>query len=442
MRRRWMGLLSCAALAGACGGAPTLAAGPLAVVSTGPQPAERVPPSGRVASEVVKRRWIFTGGTEIAIYADLQGLLRTELFRGVAQAALALGGDSLSPRQKDCVNQLLVAAREVAAGARGDQRLLILRFEPSAMTAPGACLRAAEAVHRIELSGADEAYADDESVFALLPGLLLLGSKPEVLAALSGPPGTWPPELGLVDDQYLTWTGVIEQRPIRGALSASAERFQVAGEATMRDEDEARVAEKLASGQRLDARITQLPPEVAATARRLVEAWHVTRRGRDLVAVFELREPPVDQARDIGVMAALAIGSLREYLTAAKISEARSAVAQIAGDYVAAWDATPPAKRRLVSLPPVPREVPRGRKVQSAPSDWKAWAPIHFSISDPQYYQYQVVAAKDGQSVEIVARGDLDGDGKSSRFSLRLVVDRKTRELRIEPNVQEVDPAE
>jgi len=52
------------------------------------------------------------------------------------------------------------------------------------------------------------------------------------------------------------------------------------------------------------------------------------------------------------------------------------------------------------------------------------------------------VAAKDGNSAIVVARGDLNGDGKPSEFRLRLTLDPKTHTLAIAPNIEETSPEE
>jgi hypothetical protein len=82
-------------------------------------------------------------------------------------------------------------------------------------------------------------------------------------------------------------------------------------------------------------------------------------------------------------------------------------------------------RSKLVSFPPVPRTIPKGTKYQSSPADWKPWEPIKFEMDGPQYYQYEVRAARDGLSADIFARGDLDGNGKTSEFRIH---------VRIEPN--------
>jgi len=114
----------------------------------------------------------------------------------------------------------------------------------------------------------------------------------------------------------------------------------------------------------------------------------------------------------------------------------------IAKSEVEAWRSIPPAKRRLVSLPPVPKYVPRGEKYMSAPADWKAWTSVRFSLDHPQYFQYQVVAAKDGNHADVIGQGDLNGDGKSSSFKLTLTVDPEDGILKLSPQIEEKDPQE
>ena len=60
----------------------------------------------------------------------------------------------------------------------------------------------------------------------------------------------------------------------------------------------------------------------------------------------------------------------------------------------------------------------------------------------PQRFQYEIVAAKDGESAEIIARGDLNGDGKMSLFKVAVKVDRAKDVLVVAPTISETDPDE
>ncbi len=126
---------------------------------------------------------------------------------------------------------------------------------------------------------------------------------------------------------------------------------------------------------------------------------------------------------------------MHQYLAESKAVEARVTVREISRDLVAWWEEEPPPphKRRtkLVSFPAVPKDVPRGVAYASTPADWTAWAPLKFDMDAPQRYQYEIRAARDGQSAEIVARGDLNGDGKTSRFAIPVKVRKKDHTLEI-----------
>jgi len=127
-------------------------------------------------------------------------------------------------------------------------------------------------------------------------------------------------------------------------------------------------------------------------------------------------------------------------------------VGWIAKDIAGSWEREEPGpagnrkalgKKKLFSFAAVPKAVPRAMKYQSTPDDWKPWASIGFSMEEPQYFQYEVRAARDGQSAEILARGDLNGDGKTSLFRLEVAVDPKDhRTLMIAPALEETDPEE
>jgi hypothetical protein len=90
----------------------------------------------------------------------------------------------------------------------------------------------------------------------------------------------------------------------------------------------------------------------------------------------------------------------------------------------------------------VPATIPKGVKYQSSPDDWKAWESIKFSMSEPQYYQYEIIAAKDGKSAVIYARGDLDGDGTASEFRLPVHFEPKDGTLLLGPSLEESNPTE
>jgi hypothetical protein len=135
---------------------------------------------------------------------------------------------------------------------------------------------------------------------------------------------------------------------------------------------------------------------------------------------------------------------MRKYIAASKGTEARNVVQAIAKN-IASWYEREEldglrANKKLFSIPAVPKAVPRGMKYQSSPDDWKAWRKIKFEMSAPQYYQYEVKAAKDGLSADIIARGDLNGDGKTSLFKLTVKI--QSDHLVLAPSISEENPEE
>ena len=402
-------------------------------------------PSGRSPPDAILRYWGFDARPRLAAYADLGGLLRTELGRAVVPATLSLAQGTITPEQSQCLRGAGDSVKDLAIGVDEDGGLLIARFDDSAFD-PGPCLTAAGA-HPTELEGAKQAFELHGTLVVHEPGLLLVGPRRNVTLALRPRTGesTFPHTLTLGPDEFLAWVARFdEEARAHGTLLASSERFRIGAEADVPSYIAGQVEGQLHSLQGRST-VPGLDGEEGALAARLLKSVQVTRDGGHLSGAFDLHEPPVEQARDIGMMASLAISGVRKYLVAAKSAEARNTIGQIAKDYVVWWereDGKPRGRRKLLSFPPVPKTIPRGVKYQSMPSDWKAWEPLRFTMDAPQYYQYEVRASKDGSSADIFARGDLDGDGKPSELRLHITIDRAHDTMVIAPSLDERDPDE
>ena len=140
----------------------------------------------------------------------------------------------------------------------------------------------------------------------------------------------------------------------------------------------------------------------------------------------------------IGVLAALAIYGVRKYLTNAKSAEARTSIGRIAKDSQVAYERENMASAVLDlkdtvdiahTLCPAGAKIPaldadvQNKKYQSDPGEWNGagWSCLKFSMSDPQYFQYEFSSDGTGAEdavFEALAHGDLDGDGKMSTFGL------------------------
>jgi len=167
----------------------------------------------------------------------------------------------------------------------------------------------------------------------------------------------------------------------------------------------------------------------------------------------------------VGVLAALAIYSVRKYLLTSKTAEVKNAVGQMAKDAVAAYEretmagavlepgATAGMSNNLcmTASAPVPADKAaiQGKKYQSSAAEWavdsasrgKGFACLRFSLSDPQYYMYSYTGtAGAAGEFSAVGEGDLNGDTNLSKFELKGKVSSGT--VFVSPNFIEVNPEE
>jgi type IV pilus assembly protein PilA len=146
----------------------------------------------------------------------------------------------------------------------------------------------------------------------------------------------------------------------------------------------------------------------------------------------------------VGVLAVLAVFSIRKYMANAKTAEARDKLGQIAKDSGVAYDRTTLASTTVYGVGtksglqhamcksasaavPAAQAAIQGRKYQSSSADWYAgdgltgWRCLKFAMSDPQYYMYSYSAPTvTGTSATFTAtaNGDLNGNGVLSTFSI------------------------
>lgn len=431
MWQKSLGIVGCALSVVSCGAAPAPAPKAAPVVAAAPAPAALRTPTAEVA-----RYWVFDKKAQLQLYAGMDSLMRTELFSGLVPGILAEAGELLKAQQQACVQALAVQARELLLGVDHRGGLAILELGPEGVKAArSACVGSVLPVERTSVAGAEEAYAmGGKEVVAVQPGVVLIGTKELVEAALA-PHTVVAPSLSLKEDQQLVFQAKTSSPDVSaaGAMRVSPQRFRFEADVEMPDEGLAKMVEQKVKEAREQAKaMAEARPEIPLG--KLVQSFDVQRHGNRFAAAFELREPVVDQARDLGVLIGLSVYGARRYIQDAKVAEAPNTLGSIALAYGATFKELPASGkkatvRKLVSLPAVPATVPRGVKYQSSPDDWKAWSAIQFSLTEPQYFQYEVVAAKDGKTAEIVARGDLDGNGKASLFRLKIELNPKTGEV-------------
>jgi type II secretory pathway pseudopilin PulG len=161
------------------------------------------------------------------------------------------------------------------------------------------------------------------------------------------------------------------------------------------------------------------------------------------------------------ILACLAMYGLGRYVRHAKTAEAigsLAAITQAAATYYNGSDATQPAgtpeaaARAMRHFPPPSRaSVPpdladvRGKRYQSTLADWtpSPWRELHFSIPQPQFYIYSFDSSGSGQqaSAAATARGDLNGDGVTSTYRLKVAVDDKLS-AQVSTNLERTKPEE
>jgi hypothetical protein len=433
----------------ACGGEAPPAKAPEPV---SPPLLEVAPPPvvGRTPSPEVSKYWVLTAPQPFTLYADTSTLLHSELMSGLLPAVMTQAGDAVNDAERGCLSALVEHSHELilAAGERSGLAVLSLGAE-GVKAARSACVGSVLAAEPATVKGATEAYRVGRGdVIAVMPGVALYGSQPLVETALEpgAKPTPLPPHFKLLTDQQLAFGFDKADKGISatGTLGTSATRFLLAGVLRLPSEASAEQLDKqIAMGRaQADSLLQSLG---GAGLGRLLKAADIKRRGSSFDVRFELAGSPAQQAQDLGTLAALGVSGARKYVTSAKAAEAKATLKQITKLYQATLNeadvAKPKKPKKLISMPAVPASIPRGAKYQSTAEDWKAWAPIQFKLEQPQYFQYEVVAAKDGKSAEILARGDLDGDGQASLYRLKVQLDPKTGQITAQ-DLDETDPFE
>lgn len=165
----------------------------------------------------------------------------------------------------------------------------------------------------------------------------------------------------------------------------------------------------------------------------------------------------------IGVLAVLGIAGTRKYIANAKTAEAlnsvgaisRAAQAEYEAESIDVLTATPVGHRLCPSAShPVPSSLSqiRGVKYMSSPGDWNGDSAknagfycLKFEMSMPQYYQYDYKitgsGTKLGDTFTVDAKGDLDGDGVTSSFSLTGTIGAGDM-LTVSPTIAQTSPEE
>jgi hypothetical protein len=417
--------------------------------------APSLPPGTRVASPELQALARPSSLDSLAAYLDLEGFLRSDLARGLVPGLLVMAGVE-APRAKDCLTRLSTSAREVVIGGDGSgdgNTLISLHLDTgTAHDAMAACVALAgpSAPLPVDKRPIDEGVAltARDQVVIRRGDVVVLGAPSAVRELLDAKPRPWPTELTLAPDSFLAAMGSDDGVSGHAQLTMNATKLLATADITLPSEDKARAtAEQAAASLKGDPDdLKGLDEATRAIVTHVRQSIRVDRKDRTVLLALDLEESTATQAKDLGGLAAFAMYGVRQYLTQSKKVEALVAVRSIGGAYRSALEedtvaGLAPAKKtkRLHSFPAVPRQVPRGETYQTNEADWKAWSEIRFEYPGPQRYQYEIKAAKDGKSADIIARGDLDGDGKTSEIKLHITLDPKTGALDVPTLPTETD---
>jgi type IV pilus assembly protein PilA len=422
------------------GTSPRAAAGPGAVLVT--------QPTGHGPSEAILSKWKIGTAGEALAYGDLGALFRADLIHGLVVGSLSMARDAVTPEVADCIIQWSSAVREAVAWVDHDDGLAVITFDRSWLKTPiDTCIQTLGGLPRAQVAGARESYAFEKEVMAVLPDTVIIGTRTLVEASLSNShPSEWSKQVVLGPEQQLAFIGSDkkEQFDLKGDLSVTSRRFSAHVEIVFPDQATAKKAAQELSPARLTQELLAVSPQANSVANLIADCWHVQEDGRAVCFEFTLNGDMKAMAERMGMAAALGIYGIRKYLAEAKAVEARNTVGRIAKDIVVSETSKNARPGKLVSLPAVPAQFERvqGKKYQSTSADWAKWSRTKFTLDSPQHYQYRVQAAQNGKSAEVIAEGDLDGNGKRSRFSLTIRLDPKTHAFIADPAIKEQDPGE
>lgn len=124
-----------------------------------------------------------------------------------------------------------------------------------------------------------------------------------------------------------------------------------------------------------------------------------------------------------GSVLAVGVPAFLRDLHASRLVEPMAGLAQISSAAAARARQEPVATAYPPSVGLTPAVVPAGATVRDAPGTWEhpTWVSLGFSFTTPHRYSFEFDSERRGKRsrYRATARGDLDGDGQLSEFSVR-----------------------
>lgn len=379
-------------------------------------------------------------------YSDLSLLSQPESVSAIA-AGLAPVAAELGGVDKACVDAIAGSAKELLVAGTTNQAWVAVLKAPGHKLDSVCTPKTGEAD---TIEGTTKAWRFTESgkSCAVTADWLACGTPDLVKRSLAAQNEPAVP-VGLDPDQILALDDRDPLKDMKVSAASYPDRLEARIELNYDGDEGPRVVHELMAHASENAPAFAKELKANDEQRKLIEqignSLVASHRGQKAMIRVDVAGKPTEQAARVGTFL-----SLLGKVAVAERQERRKKVVRdqlqaIADGMAKSWDSKDPksvfAAKKCVSMPAVPKEVPKGTKVTTAAADWKGWKEVPV-VTTPSAYQYEIKAAPDGQSCDIIGRGDLNGDGKASTFKLHIRVDKSSKQLMVEPKLEETDPDE
>lgn len=422
-----------------------------AAVEKLPPPAPPAPPPvvQRTPSKEMAARFPFKDEEVTTLaYSDLGLLGQAEavsaIAGGLAPVAAELGGVD-----RACVDAIVGGARELlVAGTTREAWVVVLKVPGHRLES--ACTPSPKIAEPETIEGATKAWRFTESgrSCAVTADWLACGTPDLVKRSLAAQNDPSLP-IGLDPEQILALDDRDPLKDMKLSAASYPDRLEARVELVYDSDESPRVLHELVAHAPESA--PSFAKELSATDEQkklidlLANGVVASHRGQRANVRVDVAGKPGEQAAHLGTFLSLlgkvAVVDRKER----RKKVVRDQLLAVADAMAKRWEAKDPksvfATKRCVSMPAVPKEVPRGQRVTTAEGDWKGWKEVPV-VTTPSFFQYEIKAAADGQSCDVIGRGDTNGDGKASAFKLHIRVDKSSKQLMVEPKIEETDPDE
>lgn len=373
----------------------------------------------RKPSKELLARWRPPSDPTFIAFGDLTGLFELQFVEQIVRSTTGLYSSILPRATVNCVKQWPRAVRDAIASGNEKDFLIVIKYDQGALNDPlGPCIQSLVKMPSAKIEDVPEAYQMGSWLLAILPDVVMMGTRNAIQTNMfKGFRPKWPSDFGLEKGQQLAIAvhDAEHEFNAEGSIRASHTALQVSINAELANEEIAQKTVDRASVDALKSQLQQLKLDLQQpVVDRILESWHIERAERRIQFSYDAEGKSEEIAQQLGLLMASEIFRQRKESAEGHADQARDNVRAIAQRLKLS------GLKKFESLPPVPSDFKRvkARQYQSRVVDWGSWKNIDFALEGFQRYQYRVQAAKDGRSAEVIAEGDLNGDGRRSRFAL------------------------